>query len=127
AFRVAFVVTFLLSVMAVSIYAFSVFRPFSSWLVLVLLSVYFASGKDRTKLPAGFRGKYWWLPLALATLAMAFSSYHNYTLNQIGSLVFSATLCLISVGFLVYYYTRMETTTKDSKGRKNCCLKRYSG
>ena len=112
AFRVGFVATFLLSLIAISVYAFYlafwVFRQFFGWLVLVLLAVYFASGKYRTGLPVGFRRKYWWVPLLLSALAMAFFSYHNYTLNQIDALVFSATLCLISVGCLIYYSIRKE-------------------
>jgi len=105
AFRVAFVATFLFSMMAISIYAISVFRPFFSWLALVLVAVY-ASGKYRTELRVGFRRKFWWLPLILSTLSMAFLSIHNYTLNQMDSLTFSTTLCLISVGCLVYYSVR---------------------
>ncbi|MDH5780356.1 MAG: hypothetical protein OEZ29_07140 [Candidatus Bathyarchaeota archaeon] len=108
AFRVGFVATFLLSVIAISVYSFWVFRQYLSWLFLVFLAVYF-SGKYRTALPVGFRGKHWWLPLALATIAMALFSYHNYTLNQIDSLVFSVTLCLISIGCLTYYSLRKET------------------
>ena len=110
AFRVGFVVAFLLSVTAISIYAFSVlvFQPFFGWLVLVLLAVYFA-GKYRTALPVGLRRKYWWVPPVLTAIAMAYFSYHNYTLNQIDALVFSITLCLISVGCLMYYSLRKES------------------
>lgn len=111
AFRVAFVVTFLFSIIAVSIYIFhlgiSVLgMQFFVWLGLVLVAV-LASGKW-TQLPAGFRRKYWWLPLTLTALILAFFSYHNYILNRIDFLVFSAALCLISVGCLIYYSKRKE-------------------
>lgn len=105
AFRIAFVATFLISMMIISIYALSVFRPFSSWLVPVFLAVYIASGKHQIEAQAGFRRRYWWLPLILIAFAMAVNSYCSYTLNQIGYLVFSAALCIISTGFLVYYAT----------------------
>ena len=112
AFRVGFVAAFLLSLIAISVYAFYlafwVFRPFFSWLVLLFFAVYF-SGKYRTALPLGFRRKYWWVPLVLTATLLAFFSYHNYTLNQIDSLVFSIILCLISVGCLVYYSLQKET------------------
>jgi len=104
-FRVAFVAVFLFSIIAISVYAFVVFRPFSGWLGLVLVAVY-VSGKYRTELKVGIRRKFWWLPLTLAALSLAFTSYSNYILGKIDSLLFSALLCLISVGFLIYYSTR---------------------
>jgi hypothetical protein len=111
AFRVGFVAAFLLSLVAISVYAFYlafwVFRPFLGWLVLLFFAVYF-SWKYRTALLPSFRRKYWWLPLTLTALTMAFFSYHNYTLNQIDYLVFSTALCLISVGCLIYYSLRKE-------------------
>ncbi|MDH5460642.1 MAG: hypothetical protein OEX09_00230 [Candidatus Bathyarchaeota archaeon] len=108
AFRVGLVAAFLLSVIAISVYAVWVFRQYLSWLFLVFLAIYL-SAKHRTALPVSFRRKYWWLPLTLATIAMAFFSYHNYTLNQLDSLVFSAALCLNSIGCLTYYSLRKET------------------
>ena len=105
AFRVAFIVAFLFSLIAVSIYAFFVFRPYFGLLVPVFLSVYYVR-KYRFELQVGFRSKYWWLPLILSVLYMAFFSYHNYTTDRIDYFVFSAALCLISIGFLTYYSTR---------------------
>jgi hypothetical protein len=111
AFRVAFVVTFLFSIIAVSIYAsylaISVLgMQFFVWLGLVLVAI-LVSGKW-TQLPDGFRGKYWWLPSVLSAAAMAIYSYYCFTLNRVGCSVFSAILSLISVGCLIYYSKRKE-------------------
>ena len=102
AFRVVFVITFLLSMIAVSVYLFfitySFFQPFFSWLVLVCLSVYAASGRYQND----SRRKYWWLPLTLTSFSLAFFSFHNYIANQLNDLAFSASLCLVGVGCLLY-------------------------
>jgi len=108
AFRVAFVVTFLSSVIAIFVYfffvAYSFLQPLFSWLVLVCLSVYVASGRYQKD----FRRKYWWLPLSFTSLSLALFSYHNYTLNRLNDLVFSALLCTVSVGCLLYYSVGMK-------------------
>ncbi len=109
AFRVAFVVTYLSSVIAIFVYfffvAYSLLQPFFSWLALVCLSVYVASGRYQKD----SRRKYWWLPLSLTSLSLAFLSYHNYTLDRLNDLVFSAFLCIVSVGCLLYYSVGMKS------------------
>jgi len=101
AFRIIFIAAFLFSIFAVSIYAFMVFRFFFIWSFFVFFSIYVA--KEYRAEPAGFRRKYWWLPLALTGLSMFFFSYHNYFLGKMDYFVFSAVLCLISIGCLIYY------------------------
>jgi hypothetical protein len=105
AFRVGFIATFLVSIIAISVYAvylsFHVFRPFGSIVALLFLTV-FLSWKYRNDSQAGFRRKYWWAPLGVTSTAMALLSYHHYTLNQLDSLAFTISLLLITVGFLIY-------------------------
>jgi len=103
AFRVAFVGTFLFSIIAIPVYIFSLFQPFFqrffSLLALLFVSVLVASGKYQK----GFRRKYRWVPLSITVLISAFISFNNYITNQINDSVFSAILCLIAVGCLTYY------------------------
>ena len=105
AFRVGFIVAFLVSIIAISVYAvylaFHVFRPFGSIIAILFLSVLFA-WKYRTYSQVGFRRKYWWAPLVVTSTAMALLSYRHYTLNQLDSLAFTISLLLITVGFLIY-------------------------
>jgi len=101
AFRVIFIAVFIFSIFAVSIYAFMVFRFFFIQLIFVFYMIYVA--KEYRAEQAGFRRKYWWLPLALTGLSMFFFSYHNYILSKMDYFVFSAVLCLISIGCLIYY------------------------
>jgi len=101
AFRVIFITIFIFSIFAVSIYAFMVFRFFFIWSFFVFFMIYVAK-KYRAE-PAGFRRKYWWLPLALTGLSMFFFSYLNYVLGKMNYFMFSAALCLISIGCLIYY------------------------
>jgi undecaprenyl pyrophosphate phosphatase UppP len=112
AFRVGFIVTFLVSIIAISVYAvylaFHVFRPFGSIIAILSLSVLLA-WKYRTDSQAGFRKKYWWAPLVVISAALAFLSYNHYTLNQLGSLAFTISLLLITVGFLIYCSLRKQT------------------
>jgi len=101
AFRVIFIAVFIFSIFAVSIYALMVFRFFFIWSFFVFFMIYVAK-KYRAE-PDGFRSKYWWLPLALTGLGMFFFSYSNYFLGRMDYFVFSAVLCLISIGCLIYY------------------------
>lgn len=105
AFRVIFVVTFIISMIVFPIYAYSIFYPYFGYLLLILIAAYIVLGKHLDDLSIVFRRRYWWLELVLVTLSSAFFSYRNYALNKIRDLVFSATLCLISVGCLIYYST----------------------
>ena len=111
AFRVGFIVAFLVSIIAISVYAvylaFHVFRPFGSIIAILFLSVLFA-WKYRTESQVGFRRKYWWAPLAVAAISMAFFSYHYYALNQLDSLAFTISLLLITVGTLLVYSLRKK-------------------
>jgi len=100
-FRVTFIAVFIFSIFAVSIYAFMVFQFFFIWSFFVFFMIYVAK-KHRAE-PAGFERKYWWLPLALTGLSMFFLSYSNYVLGKMDYFLFSTALCLISIGFLIYY------------------------
>jgi len=108
AFRVAFVVTFLLSVIAVFVcfffLAYSFFKPYFSWLVLVCLSVFIASRSYQNDI----RRKYWWLPLTVTSFSLAFFAFHNYIVNQLNDLMFSAFLSLVAVGCLIFYFAKKK-------------------
>ena len=115
AFRVGFIVTFLVSTISISVYAiylaFHVFQPLGSMLAPLFLTV-FHSWKYRTDSQVGFRQKYWWAPLIADAISMAFFSYHYHTLNQLDSLAFTISLLLISVGALIYYSLRKQTSQR---------------
>jgi len=112
AFRVGFIVTFLVSIIAISVYAiylaFHVFRPFGSIIAILSLSALLA-WKYRTDPQVSFRRKYWWAPLVVTSTALTFLSYHYYTLNQLYSLAFTISLLLITVGSLIYLSLRKQT------------------
>lgn len=111
AFRVGFIVAFLVSIVGISVYAvylaFHVFRPLGSMLAILVLTV-FISWKYRTESQVGFRRNYWWAPLILAAISMTFFSYHYYGLNQLDSLAFTISLLLISVSTLIVYSLRKK-------------------
>lgn len=108
AFRAAFVVAFLFSVIAVFVYffflAYSFLQSYLSWLVLVCLSFFAASGEHQND----FRRKYWWLPLTVTSFSLAFFAFHNYIVNQLSDLIFSAFLSLVAVGGLIFYFAKKK-------------------